>query len=391
MRLNRRHVIGALYLLILTSQTMAAQEEQWLQYRYDREADQITDATSGAHLTLKTEKPEGVKLPKFECEPLFGQWQTPMAEAGFLHVALDRSTVNGPYNLLYLDRNVNGHLNDEEPLIPYRTDSRSATWGPVKLVFEGEDGPIVYHVNLRGDFRQEYRYLRVTAGGWYEGSVDIKGKSFPCILLDFNGNGVFDDQSIDSYRADRIRIGSREKQSLQMVGRYLEVNETLYALDVARDGAFIVLDLAEDVTYGQVKLPSTIISFGVGGPQGQFTKAPQDGIVKLPVGKYRIEQWTMERKQGGTTWRMKGSRFREKGDFEVRANQPVDLKIGEPLTSKVNVRKEATSYYFTQTVVGQLGESIDITQGGNRPPQAPKLHIRSTEGKYERTYSFSYG
>jgi hypothetical protein len=340
---------------------------------------------------LKTDKPEGVKLPKFKGEPLFDRWTTPMVKAGFLNLALDRSTRNGPYDLLYLDRNADGHLADEEVIKPYRTESRSANWGPVKIVFDGEDGPITFHLNLQSYVREDYRVLYISAGGWYEGTVSLNGQSQPCTLVDYNGNGVFNDRSTDLNQADRIRIGDPEKETLRMVGDLLEVENKLYSLKVAPDGAFVVLDRAPDVTYGQVHLPKSITSFGAGGPQGQFDRIPNDGLVKLPIGKYRIEHWAIERKdEDGSPWRVEGKYFDANGVFAVTADGEPTLKVGEPLQSSLRAKKDGDKYALSQKVAGQLGETITITQGGKRP-RAPKLEVTSKDKKYERTYSFEYG
>ncbi|MFC1760635.1 hypothetical protein ACFL6U_00975 [Planctomycetota bacterium] len=380
---------GALLLIVLTSSILLAQEEQWLQYRYDKDARSIVGG-SGARLQLNTEAPEGVKLPKLKGEPLFDQWKTPMVKAGFLHVAVERSTTNGPYDRLYLDRNANGSLADEEALKPYQTDTRSAMWGPVKLVFDSEDGPITYHINLRSYVSDDYRYLYVYAGGWYEGTITLNGKSQACTLVDFNGNGVFNDRSTDLFQADRIRVGDKEKQDLRMVGELLQVDDTLYTLEVAQDGAFVVLDRAQDVTYGQIRVPNNITSFGAGGLQGQFDRIPKEGLVKLPIGKYRIEHWAIDRQDEGAQWQVKGSYVNDKGLFVVAVDQEASLTVGEPLQSSLTVSNDNQKYAVRQKLEGQLGEYIQITRAGKRP-RAPKLVVKSKDGKYNRTYNFEYG
>jgi len=78
-----------LFLLISPTQ---AQEEQWLQYRSEREAEQIIGDMTRSSLKLTSDKPQSVELPDFECEePLFSSWSTPMVESGQLLVALDRT------------------------------------------------------------------------------------------------------------------------------------------------------------------------------------------------------------------------------------------------------------------------------------------------------------
>jgi len=116
-------------LLILVSQ-VTAQQEQWLQYHCSREADQILGAMGSQSLELSAQRPAGV----------FAQWPTPMVKSGRLWIALDRTHEQGPYDSLYIDSNGNGSLDDETAAASYRTDQRSTNFGPVKVIFEVEDG-----------------------------------------------------------------------------------------------------------------------------------------------------------------------------------------------------------------------------------------------------------
>ena len=54
-------------LLLLTSPA-PAQDEQWLQYHSEREADRIIGDMTRSNLKLTSEKPQSVELPDFECE-----------------------------------------------------------------------------------------------------------------------------------------------------------------------------------------------------------------------------------------------------------------------------------------------------------------------------------
>ena len=159
-------------LLILVSQ-VSAQQEQWLQYHSSREAGQILGEVGSQTIKLSTEQPAGVKLPQFKGQgQLFAKWPTPMVKSGWLWIALDRTHKQGPYDSLYIDSNGNGNLDDETAATAYRIDQRNAYFGPVKAIFQVEDGPVTYHLNLRsyqydvGDSR-----LYASSGGWYEGCL----------------------------------------------------------------------------------------------------------------------------------------------------------------------------------------------------------------------------
>jgi len=71
-RLSKWGAVGALAL----ATTASAQKEQWLDYHVSREG------RGYRYLTLTTNPPPNVKLPKFNAQPYFAQWSTPMDPAG---------------------------------------------------------------------------------------------------------------------------------------------------------------------------------------------------------------------------------------------------------------------------------------------------------------------
>jgi len=214
-------------LLILTS-AASAQDEQWLQYHSEQEAMQIIGNITRSNLRLTSEKPQGVELPDFKTEePFFASWSTPMFADGKLWIAVDRSAEKGRWDQLYIDSNVNGHLNDETSVKAYRTSQYYTYFGPVKVVFEGEDGPLTYHLNFMFYENEETRRLYVSPGCWYEGDITVAGAKKYCMLIDYNGNGTFNDKSINYNECDRIRIGVKGTRDTGYVGNYIEIDDVL--------------------------------------------------------------------------------------------------------------------------------------------------------------------
>ena len=384
-------IIG-ISLLILTSPA-PAQDEQWLQYHSEREAQQIVGDRGWSTPKLTSEMPQGVEIPPFKStEPFFAKWSTPMVETGYLWISFDRTHKNGPYDRLYIDSNVNGHLNDETVITAYRTDQDYTYFGPVKVVFQGEDGPLTYHLNFRLYNRTERnRQLAVYSGGWYEGAVTVAGMKKYCVLIDQNVNGTFNDKSLQAHKCDRIRIGKKGSQDTRYVGNLIEIDGTLFRPEIARDGAYIKLSKAEDVKLGNIRMSPAITEFSAGGENGLFKLKLENGTGSLPVGKYSINQWAVEKEdQKGKRWKLQGSGVSQKGDFEIVADKEIELSIGEPVVSRLEVNKRDSGYSFNQSLGGQLGERIEMTRNGARPP-APKLRIKNKDGSYERTFSFEYG
>jgi hypothetical protein len=382
--------IFAAAILALIVSVASAQEEQWLQYRSEREARRILDDTGSSRPRLESEPPEGVELPQFEAdEQFFARWSTPMAESGGLWIALDRAHEHGLWDRLFIDSDGDGHLADETAMEAYRTDRYSAYFGPVKVVFETEEGPITYHLSIRFyQYRESSRRIYVYPGCWYEGPVNVAGQTKHCVLIDYNVNGTFNDQSLDSGDADRIRIGPKHSRDTRFVGNYIEVDGKLYRTDIARDGAFIKLSAASDVPYGTVQLPETITEFAGGGENGLFTRKPENGLVKLPVGKYKVDHWVIQREdEKGRDCKLEGRYFSgDSGVFEVTDAKETGLSIGEPVRCSLSVNRRGEHYEYSKSVRGQLGEYVSITCDGRRMTERAKLHVKDKTGTFDRTY-----
>ncbi|MHC4085348.1 MAG: hypothetical protein ACYSWZ_02890 [Planctomycetota bacterium] len=368
-----------------------AQERQLLEYRSAREASRTIGSLSRKPLTAIHERPQDVELPEFESrEPLFYLWSTPMVKAGSLRIALDRSDTSKVRDRLFIDSDGDGSLKDETAVIAHKTSSQHASFGPVKVVFEGEDGSITYHLNF-SLCDHGRRLLYITPGGWYEGTITVGEKERHCILIDRNVNGTFNDKSMNAEDCDRIQIGKDDNKGTRFVGNYLEIEGDLHHLEVARDGAYVKLTAAEDVTFGNVKMPESITEFAAGGENGLFVSKPEDGVCSLPVGQYLIDHWTTERKDdAGNRWKLQGSSFSESGRFSVSEAEEVKLSIGEPVISTLTTRDRRGNRSFSQSLAGKLKESINITRSGKRGP-APTLHIKSKDGTYDKTFAFKYG
>ena len=380
--------------IVLYSLAMAAeaQEEQWLRYRSAREARQILGNIGVQQMELHNERPVGVELPQFTSEsPLFGKFITPMVESGYIWISLERSHKNGLYDRLFIDSDRDGHLKDETVVMAYRKEQYRSDFGPVEVVFEVEDGPVTYHLNFEFSNYNNRNRFSATSGGWYEGTITVGGQRKHCLLIDQNANGTFNDKSLNFNECDRIRIGEKDTAKTNFVGNYIVIDAVLYQSEIARDGAYIKLSVAEDVLYGSIRLPETVGEFEAKGENGLFTLKPEKGLARLPVGKYHIHLWKTERKDDkGNTWTLTGQEFSNKGLFEINESSQTTLDVGEPIISTLTARKNDSRYSFSHNMRGQLDESIELTRNGSQP-RAPKLHIKNEDGSYDRTFSFEYG
>jgi hypothetical protein len=73
----------------------------------------------------------------------------------------------------------------------------------------------------------------------------------------------------------------------------------------------------------------------------------------LPMGRYRVNYWAIERKdERGKKWKLRSSLFSQKGDFEITADKETELSIGEPIISTLEATKSGSRYSFSQNLQG---------------------------------------
>jgi len=335
-------------------------------------------------------------------------------KAGFLWMAFDRSRKAGPYDRLYIDSNANGSLADETAQKPNTSYEFGGSFAPVKVLLTGDDGPVTYHLNIsiramqtevrfRGGGSTEKVDGYALPAGWYEGVITLGGKKYRCQLVDYNVNGAFNDTSTDIAQMDRICLGpvdgateatgrySSMSLDERYAGKYLPMDDAIYVMDIARDGAFVKFTPAGKVSMGNVRVSSEVSTVSLAGPNGLFRPQLKEGIGQVPLGKYRVSRWVVERKdKSGKTWKMQGESFPDASVTEVQAEAAATLATGEPVVATIERSGSGREHTFQQVVKGQLGERVSFTCDGGQPP-APKLRITNADGSYNKTFQFEYG
>jgi hypothetical protein len=150
--------------------------------------------------------------------------------------------------------------------------------------------------------------------------------------------------------------------------------------------------VTEGVACGSVVVPEGISQLAAEGPDGSVAVEFDQGLGRLPVGKYRIVSWKAERQdEQGAVWTLSGRPFGPAGRFEITDGARTSLDVGEPIVATVHATKVGpTQYSFTQSLQGRLEEQVAVIRGGARPG-APKLRIRNKDGTYDRIFAFQYG
>lgn len=377
-------------LALVASGTASAQNAQWLSYHTSREAKRLLEEVSSTTLKLHASAPEGMAVPEFEFDqPSFAEWRTPMVDGGSVWMALSRSRKYGQLDRLHIDSNHDGSLADETPVEAYRTHQYGATFGPVKVLFDGDDGPITYHLHLDFYNQRTYQRLSASCAGWYEGNVQLAGRTWRCQLIDYNANGTFNDTAAEFAKVDRIRLSDAEQFTSYFAGKYIDIGGQLVLSEPERDGAFIRFTALDNVAMGSARLSSAVSRLSVGGENGLFHAAPAEGLMRLPVGQYKVYEWQLARKDdAGALWQATGQRFRD--SFSIREGEETLLAVGEPFTATLGASMRDSGYSFTQGLKGQQGETVTVQKNEKRP-KAPKLRITNADATYDGTLQFEYG
>jgi hypothetical protein len=313
-----------------------------------------------------------------------------MVKDGYLWIALDRNNKKGIYGILYVDSNANKSLKDEAAITPYERQQYYAQFGPIAVVFESNDGPITYHFNLSFSGYQKEKHAYVSSGCWYEGQITAGGTKYECMLIDYDCDGAFNDKSLNQWEADRIQIKKGGKWESAFVGKYITIDDKLYNLKVAKDGAYIKLTEAVDVNYGNFRIPSEIAELQVGGKNGSFVFHPQNGLCRVPTGHYQILKWSIEQKQGTDVWQLQARGTSDKARFIVTDMNEPNLMIGQPVISKLEVFQNQKNHQISYKLQGRLGESVTILRNENQA-SAPKVYITNADKSYDKTFSLEYG
>ncbi len=365
--------------------TALAAAEQWLDYHT------TSEGRGYRWLELSTNAPPGVPLPKLGASPCFVRWTTPLDPQGARWICFDRARHYGPYNRVFLDSNGDGRLDDETPQDAVAMDDYSATFAPARVVFKGEDGPLTYHLNLRFmRYTEDDMRVLASSGCYYDGKVNLGGKKRLLTLEDSDVNGTFNDHAPDPADCDHV-IVEGDKAGYRLLGQMLEVGDELFTIEVARDGAFVKLEPAQNVTLGQVRVPETVSEFVAFGAPGHFVRRPANGVFTLPVGTYRVHGWTIDRKDDkGAAWKISGSSFNDFSSFAVAVDKPAALDVGEPVLAALTATENKGGADFSLRLKGRLGESVEILKGPERP-RAPRLQLASASGPFRATNTFEYG
>ena len=369
-----------LTILLAVTSLGHAQIEQRLHYYHGQEG---VEKIGGFNMFFYdvVDPPGELQLPEFKAQdPVFFAWDTPSTKDGVVWFVVDRSSPDKPHDLLMVDSDCDGDLTDEQVLHPDMSkDEQWYVFRSVPLNFPDKDDSWLYHVNV--EYRPSDSVLGIGPDCCYAGTITIGDREYETILKDNSFNGAF----------NRLSIAPRDMPDFRVLGRFFDLDETLYSLDVLEHGALIKLTPAPEVPMGQVQVPEGISYVRFVSELGTFCRVPKNGTVTLPHGTHHLSRWTIERKdKQGRQWRAEGRYFDEQGLVEVNATHIPSLKIGEPLLSSLTVNRYGMDLTFDQVLTGHMSETISFYVDGEKA-EAPRLEVHDRTGILVDALNFEYG
>ncbi len=360
-----------------------------------------------------------------------------VAQLGSDHYAfvLDSTDLKSKgYDLLHFDLNHNGDLTDDKVVkaTPLSGTRRSRgiprrTFPCVAVTVNADGTDVDYAFYLRayarhygsgqGEAISARAYLQSVV--YRDGQVVLDGKRHRIIVLDFNGNGRFDDETeineqvrlvdgrLYATRGDMLLIdpdiknamvtgyGVTDRKERHLVSSLICIGGRYYDMEVSAAGDEISLE-PTGLPMGSVVNPSS--SFDAVLFSGKvFVKisCEADKPVPLPAGDWRLLQYTINAgKAGQSPTLVSAGGMRDGKPVKVAKGQTAKLAFGPPYTPKVTISSPSRGGQPARLGLKIMGVGGEICSNlrvkGNRP-EAPTFEVATPKGKVIERGKFRYG
>ncbi len=362
-----------------------------------------------------------------------------------------------PYDRLYFDLDHDGDLTDEKVIEAQSTQSYGsndyfATSFPrIDVAIEIDSTKMDYAftltANSQGSGSHGYLSGSVNAAAYREGEITLAGKKHRLVLIDFNSNGRFDDESeINSSvrmadgqvyvtQGDRLYVdpdlneASRSAYDLTAnddchpVGKFTQLDGRFYELTVSPAGDKLTLE-PSDVGVGYVSNPNQNYSAVVYGDRGLVKiRSDESGMAPLPIGPWKLQAYTLDRtgmeepkkadsesetsilglltEALGPTMAARAPRSTivsatatmKYEAVEVNKDGTVELPFGPPYRPAVDVQYPQGSNQVSlgMSLIGSADEICTDMQINGARPGKPEFSITTADGKKVADGVFEYG
>jgi hypothetical protein len=255
-------------------------------------------------------------------------------------------------------------------------------------------------------------------GGYYTGNVSFGGSERRLALLDFNGNGLFNeyfepravgptgrlyamgDQVLIDVNGDGRFSPGTDSDELYPCARCFRVDGEWYSLDISDCGSEVDVQ-RPDLKLGTIKIPAEASSCSLMLACSEGILKVQAGQeVQVPVDTYQVYYHSTEIQHSSGRWRYDAYGSTAGKKFRVAEGSSVTVEFGAPLL--VNVRSETrpgggnraragNTVNISLELSGQGGEIYtNISLNNGRPP-APTFKALDEKGNVVAKGDFKYG
>ena len=307
---------------------------------------------------------------------------------------------------LYVDMARMGDLSSVAPLVGKASGSQ-CSYGPIDIsTGTGESAPTVKVLFVSRDNNQ---ILGVRAAGYMAGDVKLDGQTYRVAVLDKNLNGRYecafgkDGMSQSWWRADAIAIdvgqdgkfsrGGDGSEIMPLV-KAVRVKDGYYHVQVAPDGSSIKFEKYEPkMGTLDVGIAASLTALS---DTGTHNLRGSGGKWQVPEGRYTCQNLSITKIDAdGKEWRLEGLDAGPLENFEIRGGETTAIKIGLPLTLKVDAeRPESGQISLNLALVGKGGETYSVSVGlqtGVSRPLPPKVKVFDASGKLLAEGNSEYG
>jgi len=299
---------------------------------------------------------------------------------------------------LTIDTDRDGSLSGETTL-EATLRNQQVEFGPVDITiaFAGKQYP--YRFGLRGVIREDFIYFTLHAMCYRRGTIHIAGRSLDAVLMDRNGNGTFNDAD---WRGDALHLSVTTDSRTEIWDSSpltIILGDTWYYLEPKADGSTIqTAGKSQELVPVKTGFPSFSLEFS--SPHtGCITLQSENGVVRLPPGSYRWNDYTVTHiDDQGTEWSFTSGTIMQE-PFEVHATPPGRqkatgtasanmLELILPLEQRITTRTQGDVVTLDQQIVGRHGENVYVstTRGSNAPATFTIDDVdgnRIAEGQFE--------
>jgi len=312
------------------------------------------------------------------------------------------------YDVVYVDRDGDGNLAEETPVQAVgKRGGVLASFQPVTVDLPFAGAKRQGLVQVRAHISGEQLFQAVVAPATcLEGTVRLGAQECRVALVDGDLSGVLGDGEGASC-ADTLLIDLNgdhaydrrggfpipAAQEVRPLSECWQVGNTWWSATVAGDWGALTVKPA-DVEYGELHARGPTVQALVltSRRHGRLVVTFKDGVAKLPVGEYAVEQIQLTAKDAqGRPWQLAARGGGGRGLLKVAADAAGELDLSKPIVGTVEAYTGAAGQVQFSLLLAVAGQQVASLTVGGRTPAEPAFAIRDEKGAAVAIGKFAYG